>query len=148
MFDSLQPVPPDPILGLIGAFRDDPNPNKVDLGAGVYKEDSGDTPVLQSVAAAERRIVGDQLTKAYVAPPGDPAFIAGIVRELFGPEHPAVLEQRVGAVQAPGGCGALRLGAELVNRVAPGAHVWASTPTWANHIPLLGDCGLEISQYP
>jgi aspartate aminotransferase len=83
-----------------------------------------------------------------VAPPGDPAFIAGVTRLLFGADHPVLTDARVGAVQSPGGCGALRLGAELINRLRPGTPMWVSTPTWPNHEPLLGDAGLKIHHYP
>lgn len=148
MLDALEPLPADPILGLIGAYQSDPNPNKVDLGAGVYRDAGGTTPVFAAVRTAEQRLIADQRTKSYVAPPGDPAFIGGVTRELFGDHHPAVVAGRAGAVQAPGGCGALRLGAELIQRVRPGAPLWVSTPTWPNHQPLLGDAGLTIRPYP
>jgi aspartate aminotransferase len=148
MLDAVRPLPPDPILGLIGAYQRDPNPDKVDLGAGVYRNADGDTPVFASVRAAEQALLAEQRTKAYVAPPGDPAFIAGVTRELFGADHEVLTDARVGAVQSPGGCGALRLGAELVQRLRPGAATWVSTPTWPNHEPLLGDAGLKIHAYP
>lgn len=148
MLDALEPLPADPILGLIGAYQSDPNPDKVDLGAGVYRDAGGTTPVFAAVRTAEQRLIADQRTKSYVAPPGDPAFIGGVTRELFGDHHPAVVAGRAGAVQAPGGCGALRLGAELIQRVRPGAPLWVSTPTWPNHQPLLGDAGLTIRPYP
>jgi aspartate aminotransferase len=148
MLDAVRPLPPDAILGLIGAYQRDPNPDKIDLGAGVYRDSSGETPILDAVRTAEQRLVASERTKSYVAPPGDPAFIAGVTRELFGADHPVLAEARVGAVQSTGGCGALRLGAELVNRLRPGTPTWVSTPTWPNHEPLLGDAGLKIHAYP
>lgn len=148
MLETLTPLPPDPILGLITAYRDDPNPDKIDLSVGIYKDDDGTTPVLEAVADAERHLVAEQTTKSYVAPPGDPDFLAGLCDVLFGAGHPAVAAGRVRAVQSPGGCGALRLGGELVQRIRPGATLWVPDPTWANHIPLLGDAGLRIEQYP
>lgn len=147
MLDAVRPVPPDPILGLITAYRDDPSPDKVDLGAGVYRDGSGTTPILAAVHEAERRLLTDEQTKAYVAPPGDPAFIAGLTRVLFGADHPTVAAGRIAAVQTPGGCGALRLGAALVERLRPGAAAWVSRPTWPIHEPLLGDAGLKIHTY-
>lgn len=148
MLEAVLPLPPDPILGLIGAYQRDPNADKVDLGAGVYRDSSGATPVFAAVRSAEQRLLAAQRTKSYVAPPGDPAFIRGVTTQLFGGEHPALTDGRVGAVQAPGGCGALRLGAELIQRLRPGTGLWLSTPTWANHEPLLGDAGLKIHAYP
>lgn len=148
MFETLTPLPADPILGLISMHREDPNPQKVDLGVGVYKDEEGRTPIFQAVTEAERRLESEETTKSYVSPPGDPAFISGISQLLYGTDHPALAESRVGAVQSPGGCGALRLGAELIQRTRPGARLVVPTPTWANHIPLLGDAGLEIAEYP
>lgn len=148
MFETLQALPPDPILGLIRASHDDPNPAKVDLGAGVYRDARGTTPVPAAVRRAQHRLIADQITKSYVAPPGDLRFLTGLTELLFGPDHPAQARHRIGAVQTPGGCGALRLGAELIVRTRPGARLWASTPTWGNHVPLLGDAGLEIHAYP
>lgn len=148
MLDRLPALPPDPILGVMIAYANDPNPAKVDLGAGVYKDEEGRTPVLAAVAEAQRRIVARETTKSYVAPPGDRAFLSGVPRLLFGADHPVLTEGRLAAVQAPGGCGALRLAGELVQRAAPGATLWAPDPTWANHVPLLGDAGLQIAQYP
>ena len=148
MLDAVRPLPPDAILGLIGAYQRDPNPDKIDLGAGVYRDSAGRTPIIAAVRTAEQRLLASEQTKSYVAPPGDPAFIAGVTRELFGLDHPVLTDARVGTVQAPGGCGALRLGAELINRLRPGTPMWVSTPTWPNHEPLLGDAGLKIHAYP
>jgi aspartate aminotransferase len=148
MLDAVRPLPPDAILGLIGAYQRDANPDKIDLGAGVYRDSAGETPIIAAVRTAEQRLLASERTKSYVAPPGDPAFIAGVTRELFGANHRVLTEARVGAVQSPGGCGALRLGAELINRLRPGTPMWVSTPTWPNHEPLLGDAGLKIHAYP
>lgn len=148
MLDNLSPLPPDPILGTTVACRTDDNPNKVDLGVGVYKDDNGNTPIFEAVREAEQRVLADQDTKVYVSPPGDARFIAGVTRELFGLDHQAVGDQRIGAVQAPGGSGALRVGAGLLLRAKPDTQLWVSTPTWGNHIPLLGAAGLQMQQYP
>lgn len=148
MFETLELLPPDPILGLMAAHRDDPNPNKIDLGVGVYKDEQGNTPVLTSVKRAEEMILNSEDSKTYLAPAGIPGFIQGIQQLLFGAEHPAYLEQRIATIQAPGGCGALRLGAEFALRCGPQATVWVSDPTWANHIPLLGSAGLKLATYP
>jgi aspartate aminotransferase len=148
MLENLSPLPADPILGTTVACRNDPNPAKVDLGVGVYKDADGRTPVFAAVAEAEQRVLAAQDTKVYVSPPGEAGFIDGIVRELFGPDHPAVTDGRIGAVQAPGGSGALRLGAGLLLRAKGDVRMWASTPTWGNHVPLLGAAGVTLEKYP
>jgi aspartate aminotransferase len=147
MFESLATLPADPILGLMSLFRNDPNPNKVDLGVGVYKNEDGETPVLASVLAAETRLLSQQVSKAYVSPAGNPAFNAAMSALLLG-KSSALAEGRFAAVQTPGGCGALRVAAELIKVANPSATIWVSNPTWGNHIPLLGNAGLAIRQYP
>jgi aspartate aminotransferase len=148
MFEDLEALPADAILGLIDAFAEDPNPSKVDLGAGVYKNEDGHTPIPAAVKAAERLRLKGETTKAYQGPAGDLVFIDAIERFLLGDSHPALAEGRVRSVQTPGGCGALRVAAELIRRARPQARVWASTPTWANHRPLIGTAGLAIEDYP
>ena len=148
MFENLQTLAPDPILGLMADFRADTNPRKVDLGVGIYKDADGNTPVLQSVKAAESYLLRKQASKAYVGPAGNSEFNALLQSLLLGASHPAVLSGRAVSVQMPGGCGALRAGAELIVRARPGATLWVSDPTWANHIPLLGSAGLRIVTYP
>ncbi|HKJ55309.1 MAG TPA: amino acid aminotransferase [Nitriliruptoraceae bacterium] len=148
MLERLESLPADPILGTIVACRNDPNPDKVDLGVGQYKDARGTTPVFAAVRAAEERVLADQATKGYVPPPGDPDFLSGIVVTLLGPDHPAVVDNRVGAVQTTGGSGALRVLAGMLLRALDDAPLWAPNPTWGNHIPLLGAAGLAISQYP
>ncbi len=148
MFERLDRLPPDPILGLMAAFRADNDPRKVDLGVGVYRNDQGDTPVLQAVRTAEQAVLARQTTKSYVAAAGNPGFNQSMERLVFGEDHPALKGGRVRTIQAPGGCGALRLGAELIRAASPESVVHVSTPTWANHIPLLSGCGLKLERYP
>jgi len=148
MFETLPALPADPILGLMAAFREDPNERKVDLGVGVYRDDNGDTPILAAVAKAQARHNASETTKTYIGPPGEAEFNTRMQELLFGAAHPTVAAGRVASAQTPGGCGALRVAAELVNRAKPGARIWVSDPTWANHIPLLGDAGLTIATYP
>src|SRR5579862_9474232 len=148
MFERLEPVTPDPILGLMAAFRADPDPRKVDLGVGVYRDEHGETPVLKAVRQAESALLARQNTKTYVGPAGNPGFNEALERLVLGDEHEARLTRRVRTVQAPGGCGALRLGAELIRTVSPDAVVHVSTPTWANHVPLLAGSGLTLEHYP
>ena len=148
MFEALPLLPNDPILGLSIAYANDTNPNKVDLGVGVYKNDAGVTPIMKAVAEAEKLRITRDITKAYTPPAGVPGANEAATRLVFGADHSAVAAGRVRTVQAPGGCGALRVAAELIQRAKPGANLWVSTPTWANHIPLLGSAGLKLREYP
>ena len=148
MFEVLPKLPADPILGLSAAFREDTNPNKIDLGVGVYKDESGHTPILSSVAKAQNILLDKEQSKTYITPQGVQGYINGMLELLLGKGSKVLLEDRVAAVQAPGGCGALRILAELLKRCDSELTVWVSDPTWANHIPLIGDAGLKIETYP
>ncbi|MBP0048268.1 aspartate/tyrosine/aromatic aminotransferase [Marinobacterium sp. AK62] len=148
MFEQLKTLPQDPILGLMKTFREDPRSDKVDLGVGVYRDEAGETPIMAAVQAAQQRLLETETTKAYIGPAGAEGFNRLMGQLVLGAEHPALKEQRVNVVQTPGGCGALRMAAEFLKLCKPDATVWVSTPTWANHIPLLGGAGLTIREYP
>ena len=148
MFEVLPALAPDPILGLSAAFRADTNPNKIDLGVGVYKDEQGNTPIVGAVAQAQTRLLESETSKTYITPQGVQGYIDGMLELLLGKGNSAVLANRVAAVQAPGGCGALRILAELLKRCNDNAKVWVSDPTWANHIPLIGNAGLALDTYP
>ncbi|MFA0810057.1 amino acid aminotransferase [Microbulbifer epialgicus] len=148
MFEHLSSLPPDPILGLLASYRADENPSKIDLGVGVYKDEAGHTAVLQAVKEAETRLLQSEETKAYIGPAGTPGFNSVMQELVLGAGHSALVGGRVRSAQTPGGCGALRALAELINRAKEGATVWVSDPTWANHVPLLGNAGLNIKSYP
>jgi len=148
MFEHLAAVIPDPILGLMAAFRADPDPRKDDLGIGVYRDERGNTPVLETVRLAESALLARQTTKTYVGPAGNAGFNQSMEQLVLGATHPALSAGRVRSVQTPGGCGALRLGAELIRAAQPDAVVHVSTPTWANHTPLLAGSGLRLERYP
>src|SRR3984893_5464621 len=148
MLERLERLPTDPILGLMGLYRADTDPRKVDLGVGVYRNDLGETPILSCVRRAEQVVLGRQGTKSYVAPVGNAGFNLAMAKLVLGDAHPAFAADRVRSIQAPGGCGALRLGAELFRAAQPQTVVHVSTPTWANHIPLLSGCGLKLERYP
>ena len=148
MFENLQALPPDPILALTPAFRADPNPDKIDLGAGVYKDEQGNTPVMRAVKKAERRLLAGQQSKAYVGPTGAPGFNDAIANLAFGDALFDSLGERRVTLQTPGGCGGLRLAAEFLARANPSATVWLSDPTWPNHGPLLSAAQLRIESYP
>ena len=145
MFESLQPAPADAILGLIGEHRDDPRPEKIDLGVGVYRNDEGETPVLDVVKKAEHRLVGTQTSKAYIGTAGDPVFNAAMQALAFAD---SVSAERLVTIQTPGGSGSLRVAAGLLLRARENTALWVSDPTWANHIPLLGGAGLTLENYP
>lgn len=147
MLDKLERLPADPILGLAAIARVDTNPNKVDLTLGVYMDETGVCPVFEAVQKAQFALEQEETTKVYMPPAGDPAFNDGMQRLLLGADHPALAANRVSSVQAPGGCGALRIGAEIIYAAAPDATVWVSDPTWPVHLPLLGSVGLEFAKY-
>ena len=148
MFQHLDRLPADAILGLMSKYRADPFSQKVDLGVGVYRDLSGNTPVLDCVRRAERLVLDSQSTKSYVAAAGREEFNTAVEELVLGAGHAARRERRARTVQAPGGCGALRVGAELIRAAAPEAAVHVSDPTWGNHIPLLGNSGLKLQRYP
>ena len=147
MLDRLERLPADSILGLAAACRADPNPDKVDLTVGIYMDEQGRCPVFEAIRSAQQALVAQEVTKAYMPPAGDEAFIQGLQTLVLGQESTALAEGRVGSVQAPGGCGALRIGAEVIFRAAPEARVWVSDPTWPVHFPLLGSVGLTFETY-
>lgn len=148
MFESVTPLPADPLLGLMVAFAQDDNPNKVDLGVGVYRDSQGNTPIFSSVKKAEARALAAQTTKAYIGPAGSADYNRLMSELIFGSKHSVLKEQRLATVQTPGGCGALRVGAEFIKQCNPATTIWVSDPTWPNHKPLLGDTGLSLATYP
>ena len=148
MFESLNPLPPDPILGLNAAFKADTNSKKVDLGIGVYKDAEGNTPVMKAVKEAEKLILTSQATKAYIGPTGAPAYNEAVAELILGPTLKTSLGGRRITMQTPGGCGGLRIAAEFIAQANGGATIWVSDPTWANHKPLIGSSGLKFNSYP
>jgi aspartate/tyrosine/aromatic aminotransferase len=145
LFESLQPAPADAILGLIAEFRDDPRHEKIDLGVGVYRNAAGETPVLDVVKKAEHRLVGTQTSKSYIGTAGEPGFNAAMQELAFAD---VVAKERLVTIQTPGGSASLRVAAGLLLRARKDAVVWASDPTWNNHVPLLGGAGLTLKSYP
>ena len=145
MFETLKAAPADAILGLIAEHRNDPRPEKIDLGVGVFRTAEGETPVLDVVKQAEQRLVDTQVSKAYIGTAGDPAFNTAMQELTFAD---SAQSERLVTIQAPGGSGSLRVAASLILRARPNAKVWVSDPTWANHVPLLGGAGLELATHP
>lgn len=148
MFQQLERLISDSILGLMAKYRADPFNQKVDLGVGVYRDLSGNTPILDCVRRAEKEVLAAQTTKSYVGAAGREEFNSAVEELALGSAHASRRDRRARTLQTPGGCGALRVGAELIKAAAPNAVVHLSDPTWGNHAPLLGDCGLKLDRYP
>ncbi len=148
MFEHLKAVPPDPILGLISAYNEDPNPSKIDLGIGVYRDDSGTTPILQSVRKAEKILLETQTTKTYLGPAGVAGFNSAMTDLLFGADSDVIAQKRVCTIQTPGGTAGLSVAAHLITAARPETGIWASDPTWANHLAIFPSAGLEMHSYP
>jgi aspartate aminotransferase len=148
MLDRLKAVPPDPILGIIMAHATDTNPRKIDLGIGVYRDEHGNTPILQCVLEAERVLDSTQTSKSYLGPRGVPGFNSGMQELIFGSAGAVREQNRVRTVQTPGGTGALRVGADVIKAASPDARVWVSDPTWANHNAIFTASGLTLDSYP
>ncbi len=148
MWKGVEAAPPDAILGLTEAFKKDNNPNKVNLGVGVYKDDQGQTPVLICIKAAERELEQTQATKGYLPMTGDPSYNANVQKLLFGDDSEVISSGRVVTLQTPGGTGALRVGGDLLHKFKPEAKLWVSTPTWANHKGVFTAAGFSINDYP
>jgi len=148
VFETLEQLPPDAIIGIMAMFRADDNPDKVDLSVGVYQDDSGNTPVLECVRAAESALLEAQKTKSYVGITGNTGFNEGIQALIFGTDHPVIADGRVATVQAPGGSGGLCVSGHLLHRARAAARVHLSDPSWPNHLPLLRLAGLHLEQYP
>jgi len=148
MFEHLNAVPPDPILGILAAYAADTNPRKIDLGIGVYRDETGNTPVLQSVVKAEKTLIATQTTKSYLGPRGVTGFNRAMGELIFGRDSDTIKQGRVRTIQTPGGTAALRVGADLIRYTRPASGIWASDPTWANHLALFPAAGLPMDSYP
>jgi len=147
MFENIQTAPPDPILGLTETFKADPSPDKINLSVGVYKDSSGKTPVLDTVKEAERRILEQEDSKGYLPMTGEPAYCAQVQELLFGKGHEIIDSKRAATAQCPGGTGALRVVGDYLHLLHPGASIWLSDPTWANHNTIFEAAGLKCEKY-
>jgi aspartate/tyrosine/aromatic aminotransferase len=146
LFDRLSAQPSDSLLQLIALANADPRPEKIDVGVGVYRDPAGGTPILRAVKAAEQILLETQQTKAYLGSAGDARFVELVKPIVFG-ERGAV-DDRIVGVQTPGGCGALRLGADLIEKADPDARIFVGQPTWPNHGPLIECAGVEMVKIP
>ena len=148
MFSSLPLAAPDPILGLTEAFKQDPSPHKINLGAGVYKDENGNTPILACVKEAERRLLASEKSKGYLLIEGHPEYAARVQELLFGAGHEVLSSKRAVTAQTPGGTGSLRVAADFLKKHFPSARVWVSAPTWANHPAIFKAAGQTVETYP
>ena len=147
MLENIAAAPADPILGLNDKFLSDPRGDKINLGVGVYKDENGNTPVLNSVKKAEQRLFESENSKTYLGIPGTADYALAVQQLLFGADSTIVAEGRAQTAQTPGGTGGLRVAAELLRRQIGARRVWVSDPTWANHVGIFEAAGLEISRY-
>jgi len=145
MFEHLKAAPPDAILGLSEAFKADPNPEKVNLGVGIYKNAEGQTPILAAVKKAEAILLETETTKSYLPINGSPVYAKHVQNLLFGE---ALADMHVCSLHTPGGTGGLRVAGDFLKHHADGATMWVSTPTWGNHKGVFGAAGLPIAEYP
>jgi len=148
MFDTLTLAPPDAILGLMEAFKQDSNPSKINLSVGVYKDEQGNTPILACVKEAERRLLANEKSKGYLSIEGHPEYSARVQDLLFGPGHEVVTTKRAVTAQTPGGTGSLRVAADFLRKNFPKSKVWLSKPTWANHAAIFTAAGQQVESYP
>jgi aspartate/tyrosine/aromatic aminotransferase len=148
MFSDLPLAPPDSILGLTEAFQQDPNPRKINLSVGVYKDEQGNTPILACVKEAERRLLASEKGKGYLPIEGHPEYGTRVKEMLFGAEHQVLKSKRAVTAQTPGGTGSLRVAADFLKRHFPKGRVWVSTPTWANHAAIFKAAGQQVEAYP
>jgi aromatic-amino-acid transaminase len=146
LLDRLEEQAPDALIGLIALCNADPRPDKIDVGVGVFRDSAGNTPILKCVKIAEQRLVETQETKSYLGSAGDIRFAELIKPIVFGEAGAA--DQRILGLQTPGGCGALRMGADLIAKANPDARIWVGEPTWPNHQPLIGTARVEMVPYP
>ena len=148
LFSSVEMAPRDPILGLNEQFAADPNPNKVNLGVGVYYDEHGKLPLLKCVAAAEQQMAEAAKPRGYLPIDGIADYDQAVQRLVFGADSAILRSRRVATVQALGGTGGLKVGADLLKQVKPNARVLISAPSWENHRALFTRAGFEVAEYP
>ncbi|HYD76525.1 amino acid aminotransferase [Ramlibacter sp.] len=148
LFQSVEMAPRDPILGLNEQFNADSNPNKVNLGVGVYYDDGGKLPLLQCVQQAERQMMEAPKARGYLPIDGIAAYDSAVKNLVFGADSEPVKSNRVATVQALGGTGGLKIGADFLRKVNPDAKVLISDPSWENHRALFSQAGFTVEAYP
>jgi len=148
LFQAVELAPRDPILGLNEQFATDPNPAKVNLGVGVYYDDNGKLPLLRCVAEAERQLMEAPAPRGYLPIDGIAAYDRAVQSLVFGADSSVVRDGRVATVQALGGTGGLKVGADFLRKLDPRARVLISDPSWENHRALFTNAGFDVGSYP
>ena len=146
-FGSIEAAPPDSILGLNEAFKNDSNPDKINLTVGVYQNEQGETPIFKCIQLAEKRLAEIEKNKSYLGISGSPEYAGAVQKLLFGEESEIIESGRAATAQSPGGTGGLRIAADFIKRRFPAAKAWFSKPTWANHPAIFAAAGMETEQY-
>ncbi|MCK6261838.1 aspartate/tyrosine/aromatic aminotransferase [Vibrio sp. ZSDE26] len=147
MFQKVVAAPADPILGLTEEFKKDTRAEKINLGVGIYKNESGETPVLATVKKAEAALLENEKTKSYLTIEGTAEYGLAVQKLLFGDNSEIVTQKLAKTAQAPGGTGALRVAGEFIKRQLGDVKIWISNPTWANHNGVFAAAGIETAQY-
>ena len=148
LFSAIEMAPRDPILGITEAFNADQNPAKVNLGVGVYYDDNGKVPLLECVKKAEAILMEKFSPRTYLPIEGLAAYDKAVQELVFGADSDVVKEKRAITAQAIGGTGALKLGADFLQRFTPKSEVWISDPSWENHRALFESAGFKVNSYP
>ena len=148
LLSTIELAPRDPIIGVTETYNADPNPHKVNLGVGIYTDEEGKVPLLECVKRVEREISDSASPRAYLPIDGIPAYDREVRKLLFGASSDVVESSRAVTVQAVGGTGALKIGADFLRRFAPGAQVWISDPSWENHRALFEGAGFTVNSHP
>ena len=148
LFSAVEMAPRDPILGLNEQFAADTNPNKVNLGVGVYYDDAGKLPLLKCVQAAEAQIMGTPKARGYLPIDGIAAYDGAVKGLVFGSDSDVVTSDRVATIQAIGGTGGLKVGADFLRRMGASKQVLISDPSWENHRALFVAAGFDVDTYP
>jgi aromatic-amino-acid transaminase len=148
LFESMDKAPSDPIMGITELYNKDTRADKINLSMGVFKDEQGSTPLLDSVKKAEAIIYAEEDTKAYSAIEGFAEFNDAVLPLIFGADHEAVTSGRAATIHTPGGSGALRVVGDFLNKLSSSKTIWVSDPTWVNHINIFETAGLEVKLYP
>jgi aspartate/tyrosine/aromatic aminotransferase len=148
MFEQIKAAPRDPILGLTESFREDPNPKKINLSVGVYQDNSGKTPILESVRKAGQLVLERQKSMSYLPIDGSRAYADAVRKLMFGAGHEVESSGRTATSHTPGGTGALRVAADLIHQQMPKATVWLTQPTWPNHPQIFAAAGVPTKSFP
>lgn len=148
MFENIELAAPDPILGLNEIYNADPNPEKINLGVGIYQDEQGKTPVLTSVKRAEELLLKREVSKSYLPIPGTPDYSKAVQTLLFGADSSLRADGRLFTAHSPGGTGALRVAGEFLKTKTAAETVWLTVPTWPNHGPIFQAAGMKVETFP